>query len=420
MSGLGLLRGTVVDTRPLRHPDFRRLWLGQGVSFIGFQLTSVAVPVEVYAITRSSLWVGLLGLASLVPLIIFGLWGGTVADAMDRRKLLLVASLCTWISTLGLLTQSLLRLDSVTVIFTLIVIQSIGFAISSPTRSAIVPRLVPQELVPSANTLNFIVSNFGTVAGPLIAGVVLARIGYAGAYAIDAALFTAGLYAALRLPKLAPLGDNITRPGLRSLIDGLKFIGVRPVLIMSFVVDIIAMVFAMPKALFPQIAAERFGGVDATGWLYSSIAIGSVVAGLASGWIGRVRKQGIALVIAIFFWGVAVAAAGFSHHLWITVLLLAVGGGADLVSAVYRQTILQTYAPDEMRGRMQGVFTVVVAGGPRLADLRAGAMASATGLSFAWIGGGIACSIAVVLALFLVPALRHYTYDPASRGKGLG
>lgn len=419
MSGLGLFRRTVVDTRPLSHPDFRRLWLGQGVSFIGFQLTSVAVPVEVYEITKSSLWVGLLGLASLIPLIIFGLWGGTVADAMDRRKLLLVASLATWFSTLGLLTQSLLRLESVTVIFALIVVQSIGFAISSPTRSAIVPRLVPQTLVPSANTLNFIVSNFGTVAGPLIAGVVIARISYAGAYAIDAALFTAGLYAALRLPRLAPHGE-ITRPGLRSLIDGLKFIGVRPVLIMSFVVDIIAMVFAMPKALFPQIAAERFGGVDATGWLYSSIAIGSVVAGLASGWIGRVRKQGIALAIAVFCWGLAVAAAGLSHHLWITVLLLAVGGGADLVSAVYRQTILQTYAPDEMRGRMQGVFTVVVAGGPRLADLRAGAMASVTGLSFAWIGGGIACSIAVVVALFLVPALRHYTYDPASRAKGLG
>lgn len=419
MSGLGLLRRTVVDTRPLAHPDFRRLWLGQGVSFIGFQLTSVAVPVEVYELTRSSLWVGLLGLASLIPLIIFGLWGGTVADAVDRRKLLLVASLFTWVSTLGLLVQSLLRLDSLTVIFSLIVVQAVGFALSSPTRSAIVPRLVPEALVPSANTLNFMVSSFGTVAGPLIAGVVLGHLGYGGAYAIDAALFTAGLYAAVRLPGLPPLGD-ITRPGLRSLIDGLKFIGVRPVLIMSFVVDIIAMVFAMPKALFPQIAAERFGGVDATGWLYSSIALGSLAAGLASGWIGRVRRQGVALVVAIFCWGLAVAAAGLSYHLWLTVLLLAVGGGADLVSAVYRQTILQTYAPDEMRGRMQGVFTVVVAGGPRLADLRAGTMASVTGLGMAWIGGGIACAVAVVIALLAVPALRHYTYDPAARARGPG
>ncbi|HEY3686364.1 MAG TPA: MFS transporter [Streptosporangiaceae bacterium] len=410
----GLLRRTVVDTRPLSHPDFRRLCLGQGVSFVGFQLTSVAVPVEVYTITRSSLWVGLLGLASLVPLIIFGLWGGTVADAVDRRRLLLISSVLTWAATFGLLVQSLLRLDSITVIFGLIVVQSIGFAISSPTRSAIVPRLVPETLVPSANTLNFMVSSFGTVAGPLIAGAVLGHLGYAGAYAIDAALFTAGLYAAIRLPRLPPLGEHITRPGLRSLLDGLKFIGVRPVLVMSFVVDIIAMVFAMPKALFPQIAAERFGGVDATGWLYSSIALGSLVAGLASGWIGRVARQGIALVIAIFCWGIAVAAAGLSHHLWLTVLLLAVGGGADLISAVYRQTILQTYAPDEMRGRMQGVFTVVVAGGPRLADLRAGAMASVTGLTAAWVGGGIACAIAVLAALAAVPALRHYRYTPRS------
>lgn len=409
--GRRLLRRAVIDTRPLAHPDFRRLWLGQGVSFVGFQLTAVAVPVEVFTITGSSLWVGLLGLAGLVPLIVFGLWGGTVADAMDRRLLLLISSLMSWTATLGLLVQALVHVDSVAAIFALVVVQSIGFALSSPTRSAITPRLVPLDLVPAANTLNFVVSTLGTVGGPLIAGVVLGHLGYQGAYAIDAVLFTAGLYAALRLPRLPPLGA-VTRPGLRSLVDGLRFIGGRPVLVMSFVVDIVAMVFAMPRALFPQVAVERFGGVDAAGWLYSSIGLGALIAGLASGWIGRVRRQGIALVIAVFCWGLAVAAAGLGHALWVTVVLLAVGGGADLVSSVYRQTILQTYAPDEMRGRMQGVFTVVVAGGPRLADLRAGAMASATGLTTAWVGGGIACSVIVLGALLAVPALRRYRYDP--------
>lgn len=409
--GRRLLRRAVIDTRPLAHPDFRRLWLGQGVSFVGFQLTAVAVPVEVFTITGSSLWVGLLGLAGLVPLIVFGLWGGTVVDAMDRRLLLLISSLMSWTATLGLLVQALVHVDSVAAIFALVVVQSIGFALSSPTRSAITPRLVPLDLVPAANTLNFVVSTLGTVGGPLIAGVVLGHLGYQGAYAIDAVLFTAGLYAALRLPRLPPLGA-VTRPGLRSLVDGLRFIGGRPVLVMSFVVDIVAMVFAMPRALFPQVAVERFGGVDAAGWLYSSIGLGALIAGLASGWIGRVRRQGIALVIAVFCWGLAVAAAGLGHALWVTVVLLAVGGGADLVSSVYRQTILQTYAPDEMRGRMQGVFTVVVAGGPRLADLRAGAMASATGLTTAWVGGGIACSVIVLGALLAVPALRRYRYDP--------
>jgi MFS family permease len=191
-------------------------------------------------------------------------------------------------------------------------------------------------------------------------------------------------------------------------VDGLAFIATRTVLLMSFVVDIAAMVLAMPRALFPEIAVDRFHDVGAVGWLYASIAIGSVVAGLGSGWIGRVRRQGLALICAVIAWGVAVALAGLAHSLWLAVLLLAVGGAADLVSAVYRQTILQTYAPDEMRGRLQGVFTVVVAGGPRLGDLRAGVTAAAAGATASWVGGGLACVALVVVLAFAVPALRHY------------
>ena len=174
---------------------------------------------------------------------------------------------------------------------------------------------------------------------------------------------------------IPPIGEKV-KPGLRSVIDGLAFIATRPVLLMSFAVDIAAMVLAMPRALFPELAVDRFHDVGAVGWLFAAIAIGSVVAGLFSGWIGRVRRQGMALIIAVVVWGAAVALAGLAHSLWLAVLLLAVGGAADLVSAVYRQTILQTYAPDQMRGRLQGVFTVVVAGGPRLGDLRAGVTAA--------------------------------------------
>jgi MFS family permease len=192
------------------------------------------------------------------------------------------------------------------------------------------------------------------------------------------------------------------------VIDGLKFIATRPVLLLSFAVDIVAMVFAMPRALFPEAADERFGGGDAVGWLFAAIAIGAVAGGLFSGWIGRVRRQGVALVAAIVAWGLAVAAAGLVSALWAAVALLAVAGAADLVSAVYRQTILQVYAPDEMRGRMQGVFIVVVAGGPRLGDLRAGATAGAAGMTVSWVGGGLACVLVVIVVAALFRSLVNY------------
>ncbi|WP_433180455.1 MFS transporter [Actinoallomurus sp. CA-150999] len=406
-----LARRAAIDTRPLRHPAFRRLWIGQGVSFGGFALTSVAISVQVYDLTKSSLWVGMLGPANLIPLIVFGLWGGAVADAMDRRRLLIIASLITWTSTLGLLLQALLHAGSVPLIIGLVVVQAIGVAISSPTRGAVIPRLLPVELVPAANTLNFTASQVATFAGPMLAGVVIGHGGYAMAYGIDAVLFTVGLYATVRLPSMAPLGDETGRPGLRSVIEGLRFLATRPVLMMSFVVDIIAMAVALPRALFPEVAEIRFGGEEAVGWLIAAIGVGGVIGGLLSGWIGRIRRQGIALIVAIVAWGLAVAASGLAHSLWLAVLFLALGGAADLVSGVFRQTILQTYAPDEMRGRLQGVFTVVVAGGPRLGDLRAGALAAGVGATASWVGGGIACAVLVVLVGLAVPSFRRYTAD---------
>jgi MFS family permease len=289
--------------------------------------------------------------------------------------------------------------------------------VASSTRGAIIPRVLPAEDIASANTLSFTASTLATAVGPLVAGLILARWSFAAAYAVDAVLFTMALYAALRLPSLPPLRSQTSPdtvgtgrqgvPGLRSVVEGLTFISTRPVLLMSFGVDIVAMVFAMPRALFPQAADERFGGQGAVGWLFAAIAIGSSIAGLSSGWIRRVHRQGVALVVAIVVWGLAVALSGLAHNLWAAVALLAVGGAADLVSAVYRQTILQTYAPDELRGRLQGVFIVVVAGGPRLGDLRAGAAAAVVGLQAAWVGGGLACAV-LVLGALLVPSFRTY------------
>ena len=430
MTALGSgLRRVAIDTAPLRHPDFRRLFVGQGVSFVGYQLTAVAVPVQVYQISRSSFWVGMIGLVALLPLIVFGLWGGAFADAVDRRLLLLGSSCLVWAVTLALLAQALLGLRSLALILVLVAVQSAGVAVESPVRNAIIPRLIEPAQVPGANTLNFTVTNVGTVAGPLLAGVLIARFGgFAAAYAVDAGLFTVALYAALRLPPVPPLpaGEEpartaLPRVGLRSVLEGLRFIVGRRVLLMSFVVDLVAMIFAMPRALFPEAAQTRFGGTAAVGWLYASIAIGAVVGGLLSGWIGRVRRQGVVLVGAVVGWGVAVALSGLARWLWLAVLLLAVAGAADLVSAVFRQTILQVYAPDEMRGRLQGVFIVVVTGGPRLGDLRAGATAALLGATVSWVAGGVACAVIVVLVAAAVPSLLRYTAPaPTAARRGPG
>jgi MFS family permease len=401
------LRRVAVDVRPLGNKDFRRLFIGNGVAFVGFQLTAVAVPVQMFDVTRSSFWVGLLGLAGLLPLLLFGLYGGAFSDAVDRRLLYIGSSCVVWAATLGLLAQALLHVDNRWLLLVLVGVQSAGFAIAAPARGAITPRILPTEQVPAGNTLNFTMSNLGTVAGPLLAGVIIAGGGFSWAYGCDAVLFTVGLYAALRLPAIPPLGEKV-KPGLRSVVAGLQFIASRPIVLASFAVDIAAMFFAMPRALFPQVAVDRFHDVGAVGWLYAAIAMGSVVAGLGSGWIGRVRRQGRALVLAVLGWGVAVACAGLAQQLWLAVLLLGVAGAADLVSAVYRQTILQTYAPDEMRGRMQGVFTIVVAGGPRLGDLRSGVSAAAFGVTWSWVGGGIACVVTVLVLAAVIPALRNY------------
>ncbi|MEV5013487.1 MFS transporter [Streptomyces rochei] len=409
----GKIFGAAMDTRPLAVADYRRLLAGQGLSYIGTAITTVAVPLEVYHLTRSSLYVGLTGLVGLVPLVVFGLYGGAVADRVDRRRLYLGAALMTWLVTAGLFLQALLEVESVGLLLMLVALQSAAFAVSSAARGAIIPRVVPSELVSAANTLSQTAGNLGQVAGPLVAGVlVVLPHGYAVCYGLDALLFTALLYAAFRLPPIKIQGDISQSSGVRMVWEGLRFIGSHPVLWMSFAVDIAAMVLAMPTALFPEAAATRFHG--GAGLLYSAIAIGAIAAALFSGWVGRVRRQGVALTAAVAVWAGAVALAGLTHTLWVAVALLMCAGAADLVSAVYRQTMLQTYAPDAMRGRLQGVFTVVVAGGPRLGDLRAGAMASGAGMTIAWSGAALVCLGLVVAGALAVRAFWNYSTQSTS------
>jgi MFS family permease len=415
-------RRHTIDTRPLRHSPYRRLFIGQAVSSLGLQFTAVAVPVQMFATTSSSLWVGLLGVAGLVPLVAFSLWGGAVADKMDRRVLLLAASLLMWAPTIVLFGVTAVGAVTPVLLLVLIAVQSMGFGASAATRGAIIPRLVPPTELPAANALGTTVLNVSMTLGPLLAGLLVANAHFAAAYAVDAVAFSVSLWAAFRLPSLRPVSAS-TDPrveaatvvprtaGWRDIRAGLAYIAATPVLWLSFAIDIAAMVLALPRALFPEVAAERFGP-GSIGFLYAAIAIGSVAAGLTSGWVSRVRRQGLALVVAVVVWGLAVGAAGLAPMLWLALLLLAVGGAADLVSAVYRQTILQTYAPDELQGRMQGVFFAVVAGGPRLGDLRAGATAAFVGPTVAWVGGGIAAAVVATVLAIAFPALARYYPSP--------
>lgn len=418
MAALHTLRRHAIDTRPLRHTAFRRLFVGLAVSGLGLAFTAVAVPVQMFALTRSSLWVGLLGLASLIPLVTFALWGGALADRADRRVLLLTSSLVMWSSTLLLLVITAVQLSSPWLLLVLTALQSGATGVSSAARGAIIPRLVPVLELASANALNMTAMTISMTAGPLLAGLLVKGGNFAWAYAVDATLFTVVLWATVRLPPLPPAhadaadatavgAQTSARPGWREIRDGLAYIAATPLLWLSFAIDIAAMVLALPRALFPEIAQERFGE-GSIGALYAAIAIGSALAGLTSGWVSQVRRQGVALVVSVVVWGLAVAAAGLASTLWLAVALLAVGGAADLVSAVYRQTILQTFAPDELRGRMQGVFFAVVAGGPRLGDLRAGVTAALVGPTISWVGGGIAAAVVATLLAIAFPVLSRY------------
>lgn len=398
-----------LDLSPLKHPAYRRLWLGQALSFTGTQVTAVAVPVQVYALTRSSFWVGVLGVAGFVPLLLFGLWGGSIADRFDRRRVLLIASVVSWVATLCLLLQAVIHLDSLPVLIVCVAVQSGAFAIAAPARGAIIPRLLPVREIPAAMALGSTGMHASILLGPLMAAAALTAERYWIAYAIDAALFSVVLWAALRLPAVPPLNEPAEKiSGWRSVMDGLRYIATQPVLMMSFAVDIIAMTIAMPRALFPEFSDTQLGATSATGILVAALGLGGLVGGLVSGWIGRVDRQGLALTVMVVIFGLAVAAAGMANSLWPAVLLLGVAGAADMISGVFRQSILQTYAPDDMRGRLQGAFTVVVAGGPRIGDLRAGAMASAVGVTASWVVGGLACAVLVVVAALLVPAFLKY------------
>ncbi|MEV0672485.1 MFS transporter [Mycobacterium sp. NPDC050441] len=417
------MRRFFADTTPLRTPDFRRLWVAGIPTVIGANLTIFAVPVQLYVLTENSAYVGLSGLFALVPLVVFGLWGGAWADAMDRRLLLIIASIGLAGASVLLWLQAALALNNVWVVLCLLSVQQAFFAINSPTRSAAIPRMLPGEQLPAANALNMTNFQFGAIVGPLLAGVMLHWVDLSTLYLIDAICCLVPIWATFRLAPMPPVSteEGGSRWGLTAVLDGFRYLAGNRVVLMSFVVDLVAMIFGMPRALFPQMAHESFGGPveggTAMALLAAAMSAGAVAGGVFSGWLPRIRRQGLAVVLAIVVWGVAMVgfgiaggAAGGTAGLvfWIALVFLAVGGAADMVSAAFRSTILQQAASDELRGRLQGVFTVVVAGGPRLADTLHGAAAAAVGTTVAAAGGGALVVVGVVLAALAVPAFVRY------------
>ena len=404
------LRGATLDLTPLRvSRPYRRLLFGDAVSVLGTQVTVVAVPLQVYAQTRSVLAVGLVGVAGLLPLIFFGLYGGAIADAVDRRRLVLLTTSGQLLLALVLVGQALLDLEQTWLLYAVIACQAGIFAIDSPARQAFVPRLLGKELLPAANALKQVEFNLAVTVGPLLAGVLVAQLGYGAAYALDAVTFGAALLAVSGLPPMPPEGGG-RRAGTASVLEGLVFLRSRQVLLMTFVVDLVAMVFAMPRALFPALAQDVYGGGEQTaGILYSSLAVGALLGALFSGWLGRVHRHGVAVLAAIVVWGASITLFGLADVLWLAVLCLAAAGLADMVSAVFRTAILQAAAPDEMRGRLGGVFIVVVAGGPRLGDARAGAGAELVGLQGSSVAGGLL--VVGITAAVAAGATRFRAYD---------
>ncbi len=415
------LRGLFADTTPLRNPHFRRLWTANMITVVGAQLTVVAVPAQIYAETGSSAYVGLTGLFGLVPLVIFGLWGGALADVMDRRTILIFTTFGLIGTSAAFWAQAALHAHNVWLLLGLFSVQQAFFGINQPTRSAILPKLLAPAELPAANSLNMTVMMAGGIAGPLVGGALIPVTGFSWLYLIDTITLFATLSAVVRLPGLSVEGAAGT-PGLRSVLDGLGYLKNHPVLLTSFLVDLIAMIFGMPRALFPAIAHLDFGGPNDGGiafaLLFAAIPLGAVIGGVFSGWVSRVRRQGLAVVAAIVVWGTAIAGFGLAvsvaDHgartlmLVVAVLMLVIGGAADMASAAFRMSMLQASATDDVRGRLQGVFIVVVAGGPRIADVAHGGAAAVVGTAATAAGGGVLVVVLVVVAAFLVPGFIRY------------
>jgi MFS family permease len=397
-----------IDTSPLRvSPPFRRFWLGQVVKDLGGQLVAVAIPIQVYQITGSTLLVGLVGFVELLPLLTLTLVGGALADAVERRRLMLLTQLGMAVTGVFLVVNAAIPHPRVWALFVLGFVASSFFCLGIGAMRSVVPRLVPEEMVVRASVLESISGSFSSVAGPALAGLSIKFLGLPTTYALDIGAFAVGIASIWSLPRIEP-SEHAPGPSLSSILDGFRYVRTQPVVLGFMLVDVNAMVFGMPMALFPAIATHRFGDQSLAGYLYAAPYAGALVSSLASGWIPHVRRQGLAVVIAASCWGAAIAAFGFANGLWLSLLFLALAGAADDVSAIFRSTIMLTATPDEMRGRLVGIEFMQVASGPTLGNPEAGILASFTSLRVSNVSGGIACDVGAAACALAFPALIRY------------
>jgi MFS family permease len=402
----------MVDIEPLRaSKEFRWLYAGLLVSGLGRQLTVVAVPYQVYELTGSTLLVGLLGLAQLGPLLLVSGIGGAMVDAMDRRALLILAQILTAATALGLTWNAALSSPRVWAIFVLSAVNAGVSAIDHPTRSALVSAIVGRQLLPAAAALNQTLGNVSKMVVPAIGGFLIAASGFTITYVIEAVAFSTGALFMLGVSR-RPAEGEISRFGWRSIKEGWQFLRKRRLLQANFAIDFNAMVFGMPSALFPAIGTVILGG-DATtvGLLYAAPGAGALAAALTSGWVGSIRRQGRAVIISVLVWGAGIAAFGLTRSVVLAVVFLAIAGGADVISAVFRNTILQIAVPDNLRGRLNAIHVGVASGGPRLGDFEAGAVASAVSVPFSVVSGGVACMIGAMVIAKTMPEYDAYV-DP--------
>jgi MFS family permease len=404
------LRAVLADTAPLRlDRDYRWLWAGQAINGIGTQITRIALPYQVYVLTGSTLAVAALTLFQLVPILVFALGAGSLADAVDRRKLLFATQigLLACSATLALLAFSgnppLIALFAVA-----FVAAGIG-AVDQPARSSAVPRLVPPERLPAAIALNQLNFQVGSVVGPAVGGLLIATVGLPGAYLADVLSFIAALIGVAAIAPLPPLGA-VTRPGLAAIREGLSFVAARRVLLSTFVIDLNAMIFGMPTSLFPALALDVFKvGPGGLGLLAAAPAVGAFLGALLSGWVSAVRRVGYAVIVAVAIWGGAIALFGLSTFSFpLALVFLAIAGAADVLSAVFRSTILQLETPDALRGRVTSIHILVVTSGPRLGDIEAATVAAVVGPQLSVVSGGVLCLAGVAVVARLFPELAAH------------
>ncbi len=399
-----------LDLSPFRkYPHFRKLYAGQLVSYIGTMITYVALPYQVYHLTNSSFAVGLIGLVQLVPILFTAFLGGAYADAVDRKKILLVAEALLAICSGLQAWNASLASPKIWIVYAVAALASAINGFHRPAHQSILPRLIAKEDIPAVSALGSLRSNLASIGGPAIGGLILARFGLGTAYLVDVVSFAFSFSMIAALPSILPTGEKKS-PSLQTIREGISYAKSRQELIGTYAVDFIAMIFGMPNALFPAMAAG-YGGAKVLGWFYSAPSIGALVATLFSGNLKKVKRHGAGVIVAALVWGVAIILFGAIHNLWIALFFLGVAGAADMVSVVYRFTIWNETIPDRLRGRLAGVEMLSYLSGPMLGNVESGMVAAATTTAFSVISGGVLCVVFVGLSVVWLPKFWSYHSD---------